>query len=207
MKKLKTYNLFVEGVRELMTGKSIADAKEIINNLSPQNRYENITKYNLEDSYTQEELDEFLKLTNATLKFNMGIRNNKFWAVKEGIEEDPSIIDRFNSILPSAVRRCDAQIIKYLVDLGFDANTQDAWALQLITIDSDYDKVKILIDGGAKPTANILEIALNNHKYNEDIVNLLLEHSDRKIIDQIQRWGHNYRGKFRPKDAYPYLEE
>jgi hypothetical protein len=205
---MKTYNQFInEGVRDLMTGKSIEDAKKSIDNLPPQDRYVNISKYKLQDIYTEEELNKFLKDTNPTIKFNIGINKNKFWLVKEGINEDSTIIRRFNHILPSVIRRCDNEIIKYLVDLGFNTNTDNSHALQLVTIDGDYEKVKILIDGGAKPTTDILEIALNKYEYNQDIVDLLLKNSYKYAIDDIKRWGYEYRGKFRPKGAYPYIEE
>ena len=202
------FNKYVnEGVRELMTGKSLDDAKELIEKSPKEQRYPLINKYNLESLYTEEELDNFLRDTNPTLKFNTGIIKNKFWAIRDAIKEDHTIIRRFSSVTSTAVRRCDIKIIKYLIDNGFDIHHSDEWALSLMTIDSDYDKLKLLIDAGAIPTTAILEIALNNHKYNQDIVDLLFKHASKIAIKHIQRWGHNYRGRFRPKDAHPTLDE
>jgi hypothetical protein len=195
-----------EGVRELMTGKSLDDAKELIDKSPKEQRYPLINKYNLESLYTEEELDDFLRDTNPTLKFNTGIIKNKFWAIKDAIKEDPTIVRRFSSIIPSAIRRCDIDVIKYLIDRGFDVHHSDEWALSLMAIDGDYEKLKLLIDAGARPTTKIIEIALNNHKYNQDIVDLLLKKSNRIAREHIERWGHIYRGKFRPKGAYPYLD-
>ena len=89
MKRINNYNTFVnESIKDYLKPKSKEEILNIIKNIDdPHDKFSNIFKYNLQDNFSKEEIDNIVKELWSSSKIDLGCEFNLVWLVKLSIEE------------------------------------------------------------------------------------------------------------------------
>lgn len=153
MKKLITYDLFTEGVKDLMTPKS------------------------------EDEIRKTLESKPVEDKIEFGIYKDIPWLVQQGVEEGADITKNDNFLLKWATEKGNLPLVKLLLDKGADIHTEDDRPLRNAVYLGFIDITKYLIEKGANINADrgyLVSLPVQKNDY--EITELLLKSGANKSL-------------------------
>ena len=160
MKKLTTYNLFTEGVKDLMTPKPEEEIRKTLESKPPKD------------------------------KVSFGVMKDIPWLVIQGLEEsrDIDVTADDNYLIKWASEKRHLPLVKLLIERGADIHAEDDISLRKACFFGYIDIVKYLIEKGANVNADrgyVLSLPAQKGYY--EIVELLLNAGSNKKIDYAIR--------------------
>jgi ribosomal protein L22 len=181
-----------ESVRSKMTGRSVEDIKKSLEKMNSENKLITIRKYDLEDNYTDKELNDMFEKTAIRVSdilmrdYDFHYEDNAYqWALSHR-----------NGILDLLEKGYLMTDLVFKLMMGYDRPDEDDWLFGNDTNESLRDKMtpksrREIIDNIRKMSSEDYEEHVSDEIISHNMFMLLSnDHKNREFYRQITRDGH-----------------